>query len=104
MDATKAHNIYAAQTGFTTQICGSAVNPSLPWLGASPDAVVIDPPEYSVGLLEIKCPYTHRLSTVEEATSDPNCFAEMYNGKVILTHSHKHFYQVQGQMALVKVQ
>ena len=24
--------------------------------------------ESSVGLLEIKCPYTHRLSTVEEAT------------------------------------
>ena len=100
----KARNIYAAQTGFTTQICGLVVNPSLPWLCASPDAVAIDPSESSVGLLEIKCPYTHQLSTVEEATSDPNFFAEMHNGKVTLKHSHKHFYQVQGQMALAKVQ
>jgi len=43
----KARNIYATQTGFTTQICGLVVNPSLPWLGASPDAVVIDPAESS---------------------------------------------------------
>ena len=28
----------------------------------------------------------------------------MHNGEVTLKHSHKHFYQVQGQMALAKVQ
>lgn len=100
----KARNIYNAQTGFTTHICGLVVNPSLPWLGASPDALVIDPSEASVGLLEIKCPYTHRLCTVEEATGDPHFCAEMCDGRVTLKHNHKHFYQVQGQMALAKVQ
>jgi len=92
----KAHNIYTTQTGFAIRICGLVVNSSLPWLSASPDAVLIDPSKSSVGLLEIKCPYTNRLSTVEEPSSDPNFFAEMFDGKVTLKCNHKHIYQVQG--------
>ena len=100
---TKARNIYVSDTGFTVGLCGLVVNPSLPWLGASPDAIVHDTLEPSVGLLEIKCPYTHCLSTVEDAASDSTFFAELSNGKVILKKDHKHYYQVQGQMALAKV-
>jgi len=55
----KACNIYVAQTGFNIRMCGLVVNPSLPWLGTSPDAVVIDISESSVGLLKIKCPYIY---------------------------------------------
>jgi len=83
--------------------CGLVVNPSLPWLGASPDGMVKDPAEQSFGLLEIKCPYTYRLSTVEEACADPNFFATIKNDVVTLKESHKHFYQIQGQMALSKI-
>ena len=74
MDTTMREKVitFMLQTGFTTQIRGLVVNPSFPWLGASPDAVVIDPSVSSVGMLEIKCPYARRLSTVEEATSDLN--------------------------------
>ena len=99
----KARNIYISNTGFTVGLCGLVVNPSLPWLGASPDGIVVDPSEPSVGLLEIKCPYTYRLLTVEEATGDSSFFAELSDGKVSLKKDHKHFYQVQGQMALAKV-
>ena len=100
---TKARNIYITNTGFTVDLCGLVVNPSLPWLGASPDGIVHDPSESSVGLLEIKCRYTHRLSTVEDAACDSNFFAELSDGKVTLKKNHKHYYQVQGQMALSKV-
>ena len=74
--------------------CGLVVNPSLPWLGASPDGIY--PLEPSIGLLEIKCPYTHHLLKVEDAATDHDSsfFAEPSNGKVTL---------VQGQMALAKV-
>ena len=78
----KACNFYTAQTGFTIRICRLVVNPLLPWLGASPDAVGIDPSQSSVEL------------------SSPNF---LYNSKVTLKHNHKHFYQVQGQMALANV-
>jgi len=83
--------------------CGLVVNPSLPWLGASLDGLVHDPSKPLFGLLEVKCPYTQRLSTVEKAVSDPDFFCSFREGKVTLKQSHKHYYQVQGQMALACV-
>ena len=99
----KARNAYTTRTGFKVRTCGLVVNPSLPWLGASPDGLAKDPLEESVGLLEIKCPYTYRLSAVEDTASDPNFFTKMIDGKVTLKHDHKHYYQIQGQMALCRV-
>ena len=83
--------------------CGLVVNPSFPWLGASPDGLVKDPSEKSIGLLEIKCPFTHRFSTVEETCSDTSFFATITDGQVTLKEDHKHYFQIQGQMALSKV-
>ena len=81
---TKARNIYITNTGFTVDLCGLVVNPSLPWLGASPNGIVYDPSESSVGLFEIKCPYTHQLSAVEDAACDFSFFAELSDGKITL--------------------
>ena len=39
---TKARNIYVSDTGFTVDLCGLVVNPSLPWLGVSPDGIIHD--------------------------------------------------------------
>lgn len=99
----KACNAYCSKTGFMVCTCGLVVNPSLPWLGASPDGLVKDPSEKGFGLLEIKCPFTHCFSTVEAACSDPSFFATITNGKVTLKQDHKHYYQIQGQMALSRV-
>ena len=99
----KARSAYCTKTGFVVHTCGLVVNPSLPWLGASPDGLVEDPSEKCVGLLEIKCPFTYRFSTVEEACIDPKFFETIANGQVTLKQDHKHYYQVQGQMALSRV-
>jgi len=99
----KAHNAYCSRTGLSVRKCGLVINPSLPWLGTSPDGLVKDTTEQSFGLLEIKCPYTYRLSTVEDACSDPNFFASIKNDVVTLKETHKHYYQIQGQMALSKI-
>ena len=63
----QARNAYISSTGLMVRLCGLVVNPTLPCLGASPDGLVHDPLETSFGILEIKCPYTYCLSTVEEA-------------------------------------
>ena len=61
---------------------GLVVNPSFPYLGASPDGKVYDPTEKDpFGLLEIKNPYTWRNHTMEEACKDPNFCLHMVNGK-----------------------
>ena len=99
----KARNAYISSTGLMVHLCGLVVNPTLPWLGASPDGLVLNPLETSFGILEIKCPYTYRLSTVEEATDDWNFFAIIVDGKVTLKRTDRYYYQVQGQMALAGV-
>ena len=99
----KARNAYCSKTGFMVRTCGLVVNPSFPWLGASPDGLVKDPSEKSVGLLEIKCPFTHRFSTVEEACSDTSFFATITDGQVTLKEDHKHYFQIRGQIALSRV-
>ena len=77
----KARNAYCSRTGFTVHRCGLVVNPSVPWLGASPDSLVKDSAEQnSFGLLEIKCPYTQCFSTVEDACSDSSFFAKIKSG------------------------
>lgn len=38
--------------------CGIFVDPSCPWLGATPDRLVFDPEEGTYGVLEVKCPYS----------------------------------------------
>ena len=68
----KDHSVYCSKMGFVVCTCGLVINPSLPWLGASPDGLVEDPSEKCVGLLQIKCPFTYCFSTVEEACIDPS--------------------------------
>ena len=56
---------------------GLCVNPFLPYLGASPDGKICDPlanPCY--GLLEIKCPFSKRADTLEQASADPTFYLE----------------------------
>ena len=52
---------------------GLVINPDSPYLGASPDATIIDP-EYSdpYGLSEVKCPETKYLVTPLDTCSDSN--------------------------------
>lgn len=88
---------------FTVYDCGLVVNPSHPYLGASPDGKVFDPSSPSpFGLLEIKCPYTWRNNSIEEACQDPNFPCAIINGVPRLKRDHKQGYyaQVQGQLAL----
>ena len=74
-----ARSLYARKVqkqmhkNFTVYNCGLVVNPFHPYLGASPDGKVFDPSSTSpFGLLEIKCPYTWRNNSMEEACQDPN--------------------------------
>lgn len=79
---------------------GLLVDPSCPWLGASPDRLIFDPTEASVhGLLEVKCPYSLKGKSVDEI-GDTYCMKKDNNGVFRLDRTHMYYYQVLGQMAL----
>ena len=84
----------------TVKQCGFFIHPQEPWLGASPDGVVIDhccTP--SKGLLEIKCPYSIREITPREACDTvPSFYCTINDGVVKLKREHQYYHQVQLQL------
>lgn len=50
------------------------------------------------GILEVKCPYSKRDITPEEACKDPDFYCTFENGRLNLKRSHQYFHQVQLQL------
>lgn len=76
--------------------CGLIVNNEYPFLGATPDGKLCD--HGLTGLIEIKCPYSARDITVEQACKLPNFFLENRNQEITLKTTHSYYMQVQGQL------
>lgn len=92
-----ARQMYAKSQKVHVHDCGLVINPDFPFLGASPDGKVCD--QNQTGILEIKCPYSARDKTVQEAVdSYPNFFMERHGQSLRLKRNHAHWYQVQGQL------
>ena len=84
--------------------CGFVVNLKFPWLGASRDFLVFDCKEpTSFGIGEVKCPFSKKNLSIEDACNDKNFFLDKLNGKITLKRTHNYFYQIQGCMATLNV-
>ena len=79
--------------------CGLVVNNEFPFLGASPDGKVCA--DGTSGLLEVKCPYTARSISIQQAcaTIKDFCLVQDENG-THLKHEHAFYVQVQGQLLI----
>jgi len=77
----------------------------LPYLGASPDSILINQSKELVGLLEIKSPFSAAKLTVSEACEQLDKFYlhKDDNGTYSLDPNHAYFYQVQGSMSILNV-
>jgi len=78
---------------------GCVINPTVPWLGASPDGIVFHE-DVGYGLVEVKCSYSKRNVSSRDACQDPSFFCPEVNGKVFLKHDHDYYSQVQGQLGV----
>ena len=104
-----ARNLYVqhmrnqGHINLSVEDCGFIVNLYEGWLGASPDGRVHDPSsDQPNGLLEIKCPYTKRAQTPQEAREDTAFYCTLENGKLKLKHNHAYYHQVQQQLYVSK--
>ena len=68
-------------------------------LGASPDGLV-----GTDGILEVKCPFSHRNHTLTECTQDKNFCLEDNGGLLTLKKTHQYWHQVQGQLHMTERQ
>ena len=91
------------------KVCKTGIHISTtnPWLAASPDGVVEDPTQDEGrhnGILEIKCFYSGRTMTPEDACQEINRFCStLNNGQVTLKKKHNYYYQIQGQLAITQL-
>ena len=76
--------------------CGLIVNSFFPYLGATPDGKVCDKGE--TGLIEVKCPYTARDCTIDEACESNKFCLKKTNLGIFLKEDHEYYCQVQGQL------
>ena len=78
-----------------------------PWLAASPDGLIENWSENDhrhYGILEIKCPYSVRKMTSEDACHEINQFyCTSINGRTLLKQTHNYYYQIQGQLAIAQL-
>ena len=71
------------------------------FLGASPDSIIETDDGKCHKIIEIKCPYSFRDSSVEEACSKGGFYCTMEDGVLCLKRDHLYYYQIQGTMAIV---
>ena len=68
----KARTSYNKVTGSVVQESGLWVNVNYPWLGASPEGLILNSENVVIGLIEIKCLKIFRTRTVEEVVDQHN--------------------------------
>ena len=83
---------------------GFIINPSFPFLGASPDGAVYDPSNQDkpFGYVEVKCPYSARDKTPLEAAGNSSfCCTSTSDGNLILKKQHAYYAQDKDRWPLV---
>lgn len=77
---------------------GLFVDPELPFLAASPDGLI-----EKDSIIEIKCPFSIRESTPENAFIENKIkYLEKKDEKLVLKKSHDYYFQVQGQLHITQ--
>ena len=98
-ESTAIQKYIACKKKVTVEKCGFIIHPKHGWLGASPDGCVVDTAcDEPNGIVEIKCPYSKRDVTPEEACKDINFYCEFKDSCVTLKPNHSYYHQVQLQL------
>ena len=94
----------ATHKSFKIMSSGLVLDPTYPFMGASPDGLV-SCSCCGNGVLEIKCPYTCKNKEIHEVASEHSnfCLHENEDGNLKLKENHQYFYQVQMQIKFCNV-
>ena len=90
---------YMVATGAEVEECGVFLNEDYPFLATSPDGIIkLGSQEF--GIVEVKCPYKHRDSSIQLACQDSAFYLSIDGNQATLKRTHDYYYQVIGQLAL----
>ena len=54
------------------------------------------------GIVEVKCPYKHRLDLIQDACKDSGFHLKLVDDQAQLRRSHDYYFQVRGQLAITE--
>ena len=89
--------ISANHMNFEVSDSGLVISKELPFIAASPDGIV-QCDCCGSGLVEVKCPYTHRGTPLDSASQDKKFCLEMVGSKLQLKRTHAYYLQIQTQL------
>ena len=96
-----AFSDYCKLTGSHVHPCGLVVNPTAPFLGASPDGIVCS--LGVTGAIEVKCPYAVKAELINDVISSGRQFhleKLASSSEIVLKRKHNYYFQVQGQLMI----
>lgn len=94
----EAIQVYKVKTSSSIEKTGLWIFDDYPFLGASPDGLVLNWEGARMGLVEIKCPYSLRENLISEKPP-----AYLDKTTLGLKPNHKYYHQIQGQMFATKL-
>ncbi|XP_052235872.1 uncharacterized protein LOC127880788 [Dreissena polymorpha] len=96
---------YAQQTNVTDSAVGLVVNPNIPFLGASPDRIVLTE-DRVMKLVEVKCPYSlfDRKTSIQKQINNRSFYLKKDNDRVKLHEKHDYYFQIQGQLNICGIE
>ena len=89
---------YETQTQIIVEKCGFIVNPKWAWQGCSPDGIVNE-----LKAVEVKCPFSKKDMTIDEACMNKSFSLQMCDGTPKLKQSNIYYLQCQGIMAITDI-
>ena len=90
-----------AHFGLMIKESGLCINTKWPHIGG-----IVECECCGVGVLEIKCPFSHKGYSILNATRDDKqfCLKKSCNGTINLDKEHTYYYQIQTQLHVLDVQ
>lgn len=98
-----ARNLYIKNTNQTILECGLVTNPNKPWLGYTPDGVIVNNENIPIKIIEIKCPFNGRTSSIIDLINDLKYIIKNQDGSYSLKPNHSFYAQIQLGLVLLDV-
>lgn len=84
--------------------CGLVINSKNPWLGYTPDGVIVNNENVPIKLIEIKYPFKGKSLSIKDLIPRLNCIIQNSDDSLSLKKNHSYYPQAQMGMVLLNVQ
>lgn len=98
-----ARNLYSKQSNQTVLECGLITDQNNPWLGYTPDGVVVNNENIPVKIIEIKCPFKGKSQCLNDIIKYLKFIIKHPDGSLSLKTNHVYYAQIQIGIVLLNV-